>query len=95
MCIFSMIFFFFFSQHATSWGCIFHPTEVCEDIKALGWLVRDVDCLNNTVQHRQWSLCIRLFSGDDYSSGDRSIDSPRRRNGEWAVLAKHTTKQRW
>lgn len=37
--------------------------------------MRDMDCLNNTVQHRQWSLCIRLFSGDDYSSGDLPIDS--------------------
>lgn len=31
--------------------------------------MKDMDCLSNTVLHRQWSLCIGLFSRDEYSSG--------------------------
>lgn len=50
----------------------------------------DMDCLNNTARRRQWSLCIRLFSGDDYSSGDLCIDSPRCRTAKSTAFTKHT-----
>lgn len=71
-CLISKQFIFCSMQYS----CIFHSTEVWGKIlKPWGGFVRDMDCLNNTVQHRQWSLCIRLFSGDDYSSGDLPIDS--------------------
>ncbi len=52
---------------------ILQPSEE-KTLKPWGGFVKDMDCLNNTVLHRQWSLCVRLFSRDDYSSGDLSID---------------------
>lgn len=42
-----------------------------------GFFWWNVDCLNNTVQHRQWSHCKRLFSRDNYSSGDLLADGRR------------------
>lgn len=56
-------------QHGAAF---FIPLKSVKILKPRGGLVKDVDCLNNTARRRQWSLCTRLFSGDDYSSGDRS-----------------------
>lgn len=50
-----------------------------------------MDCLNNTVQHRQRSLCIRLYSRDDYSSGDLPIDCLRRRMEVWDFYKTYKT----
>lgn len=65
------------SKHFCSvqYGCIFLSAAVWgKTLTPWGGFVRDMDCLSNTVQRRQWSLCKCLFSGDNYSSGDLPID---------------------
>lgn len=61
---YSLLVFLHSPAAAGSTAVFFTPQQAEEDIKALGWVFffgLNVDCMNNTVQHRQWSHCKKAF----------------------------------